>query len=558
MLTNKYLRGYATLGVVFLFIVLNLIVHYSALSANWRWDDPAILLHAHRFSILDIFSNPEIWREFSPANLTPWLILSFEIDLALFGLKPEFFYLHQLISLSLVSTLLYLCLNLWTRRSTAIAGALIFSSSTPSFLMAQQLMTRHYVEGAVFCLASLFFFVTFTRTSKIYSLMLSCTFYILAVTAKEIYVPLIILYILIPEGEFGKRMTATIPFALIAFGYVLWRGYMLGSLTGGYVSSSDYLELIFLAEIFSNFSQFPVFLYGSYGWFIAALYLLILILYFAIYRSGISISIAILGLCLLPLIPLIRFPGITMADRYLFLFALILSFSVAFYAEKIWIILSNQYKGSKTVALSLCISIIVIAGLANSLSVRDKILSTANEFDAHADLILTGNNTIAFIPSTHILSSYWFVTHLRSLKKHMFLDGTSPIGVVDEIYLEKGPKSLLVYSAECACMRESVSQIQDMIDAHHGKLIYGVPIEIEFGYSNGNFRWKLGPYDDGEYHIVSDLLGVIAMPRQGERRVFLADEATFYIRYTSPDGWISYSSLQQIQYNNPKATRLRG
>ncbi len=533
------------------FLALTLIVNYELLTANWRWDDPSILLHLHEFSILDDFSKPEIWQQFSPANLTPWLILSFEVDLVLFGLHPELFYLHQLISLAIVSTTLYLCLTLWVNRRLAFVGALFFSLSTPAFLVAQQLMTRHYIEGAIFCLTSLYCFVLFLRTSKLYLLLCSGLFYLLAVVAKEIYVPLLVLYLFLPEGSALQRIRATTPFALIALAYVIWRAYMLDSLVGGYTSASDYMNPRFSYQVLSSFSQFPIFLFGSFWWLASILYLVLIVAYCKFCKSRMLTSVIVLALCLLPLVPLVQSPGIAIADRYLFLIALTLSFSIAFYSEKLSIFLKSQRRKGTIRVLYVCIAIVVIAGFVNSVNVRKQVSNIADEFDAQAELILNSNNSIAFIPSPHVLVSYWFVTDLMEFKRRLFVEETSPIAMVDEIYLSADQKSLLAYSSECACMRETDLQIQDLLTDHRRKLNVNAPLELEFEYRSGYFIWAFGPYEEGEFHVVSDVIGVLPAPREGRMRVNLKDNTPFYLRYTSPDGWVTYSTLQLIRHNAP-------
>lgn len=553
---NNYHRSLVIVGITFFFFALTLIVNHELLSANWRWDDPSILLHAHKFSILDDFRNPDIWQQFSPANLTPWLILSYEIDLILFGMRPELFYLHQLVSLSLVSTALYLCLTLWIRRRFAFVGALFFTLSTPALLVAQQLMTRHYVEGAIFCLASLFCFVLFLRASKHYLLLCSALFYLFAVISKEIYVPLLILYLFLPEGSVRMRLRATAPFALIALAYVIWRSYMLDSMVGGYASANDYMDVQFLGHILSSFSHFPALLFGSFWGLASILYLMLIVAYFIFCRSRMLTSAIVLALCLLPLVPLVRFPGIAIADRYLFLISLILSFSIAFYSEKLSIILKRESKNQQLGALYIGLAVLLATGSTNSLSVRKQVSDIAHEFDAQAEFLLNNHNNIAFMPSASVLASYWFVTDLRALKSRLFSGETSPVGVVDEIYLSERQESLLAYSAECACMRETDLNIQDMLAIHRGKLNVDAPLELEFEYKSGYFIWKFGPYDEGAFHVVSDVLGVIAAPGEGQIQVSLANNAPFYLRYTSADGWISYSALQHIRHNAP-ATKWR-
>jgi len=86
-------------------LALTLVVNAGVFDANWRWDDTQILLHSHQYSFWQDFTRPQVWQQFSPANLTPWLIFSFEVDMILFGLTPAAFYLHQLLAIAAAGTI---------------------------------------------------------------------------------------------------------------------------------------------------------------------------------------------------------------------------------------------------------------------------------------------------------------------------------------------------------------------------------------------------------------------------------------------------------------------
>ncbi len=73
----------------------------------WRADDPALVLHALQSPGLAAFTDPADWQRLSPSNLTPWVTLSFKLDLALAGPSPRAFYVHQLLSTALVAVAAY-------------------------------------------------------------------------------------------------------------------------------------------------------------------------------------------------------------------------------------------------------------------------------------------------------------------------------------------------------------------------------------------------------------------------------------------------------------------
>ena len=521
---------------------------WSQIGANWRWDDTQILLFLIQNTPFEYLSSPIVWQNFSSANLTPWLLLSFEIDFALFGFKPIYFYLHQILALLIAAILFYACLRLWVNRLSALYGLILFLAGAPSMSVTQQLMTRHYIEGAVFFLLSVFLFVKYLRFMKMWFLIVSSIAYVLAISAKEIYVPLIVLLLFIPESNISNRIRALVPFILISSLYIFWRGYMLSSYSGGYIDLSELITLNFVTDVAANFLHFPILLIGI-AWPIAVfIYFLLMGCYFWRSRKSPLFTIIAMILVLAPLVPLVSLPGINNPDRYLFLFWIAISFSFTYYSS--WLL--DQFLGSKNFHrrnLVLCSMIAflfcsAIQGVVTLLSV----LKIGNEFDVQSKFVWSNSEEIAFVPSNTIIRSFWFFRGLRDLKKIYKNGEKSPIPVIDPIYLNNDIEVLYTYNLECKCMRNSSKSIAERLQQHSSKLNRGAELELEYSYNEGVFAWTAGPYLTGQWFFLSDQLGGIAQaPRIGQNRVSVEDGSEFYLRYSSPDGWLTYSDLLVIE-----------
>ena len=223
------------IGALVGLILISLAFHGSALRGWWLSDDPQVLIQAVRDSPREYFFVPEAWRYLSSSNFTPLVTLSFEADLAVGGLDPRPFYLHQFLALTLCAVLLYFYLVPWTGDIAALAGALLFLVSPQAILSARMLMVRHYVEGLALALIALLLWRR-GRAGGVVSTLLAAVAYLLAMLAKEVYatLPLFMLFESSAAQEPGQRLARRIaPVTLAAAGYVIWRMAILGSM-GGY------------------------------------------------------------------------------------------------------------------------------------------------------------------------------------------------------------------------------------------------------------------------------------------------------------------------------------
>lgn len=554
-MTNLPRTGLAAL----LLLVLVLLINAGVFGASWRWDDTQILLHSHQYSFWQDFLIPEVWQQYSPANLTPWLVFSFEVDLILFGLTPTAFYLHQLLAIAAAALMLFLCLTLWCRPIFAAAGAVLFITGLPTMLIAEQLMTRHYIEGLVFALISVYAFVLYLRKGKLWLFLIALLMYGLAMTAKEIYVPLPALLVILPDADWRRRIQASFPFFALTLLYALWRGYMLGSFSGGYVDSNEYLSAVIIRDVMASFATFPALFAGALWPVFAALVASLWLAYGVRQRRLPWRALMIAALVLLPLVPLVRSPGIVIADRYLFLPWALLSFSLAWCADRLAVALDWQRLNAATFDLRpwqrrtalaaapwLVLPLIVIVTLSHAIPVRQTVMRVGTEFDVQADFLWGNDNTRAFVPSDNVLPAYWFVAGLSLLKKRIS-GQDSPLPLVDDIYLAAQDTTLIyTYDAGCQCMRDISDEIPARLTAYEQRLRPAAPLTLEYSYQQGLFIWQFGPWQEGSYHVVSDALGVLPLPPAGRLRVTLADNVPFYLRYTSPEGWVTYSELNHV------------
>ena len=550
---------YWSVLLIFLFVGL---LNTSLIGANWRWDDASILVHVHEYSLLQDFFNAQIWQQLSPSNLTPWLSVSYQVDLALFGLEPGLFYFHQIAAIAATGVAFFILLRLWVRPLFAAFGVVLFLVGTPVLLVAQQLMTRHYVEGMFFCLGALILFILYLRNGSIASLVASMLAYALAVTAKEIYVPLVVLLPFLPERDLKLRCKAFLPHAGVALLYVIWRSSMLSSLVGGYVESSDYFSIAFIADVTASFSRFPALLFGDW-WLIASIsYLSLLSIYWFYSRTKLLLVILVAVLVLSPLVALVRFPGIAIADRYLLLPWMAFAFSCAYFSSFLFSLEDKRSQMPLRVGVILVGGVILIGSLASAIDTRRDVLASAIEFDTVGEFMWQEDDSVAFLPSDLVLSSLWFVTDLSELKHRLGGSQSAPTAIVDPKFLSaeesRSITRLVEYSAECQCMQDSEQSVGALVTDLAQRERPAAPLDLEYSYQGNVFTWKFGPYEIGAYHIISDTIGVVQVPREGSQRVSLPSNTQFYLRYTSPEGWTSYSELQRVNTNPIHISWSRG
>lgn len=246
-------------GVLFFFAVTVAGLYHSVLYSYWLYDDPYILQHAIEYRPWQYFFLPDVWRKVSLRYLTPLLTFSFDLDHKLFGIQPQFFYLHQLFSLWLAAVMFYIVLRQWVRPGFAFMGGLLFLVTAPVAAASEMLQIRHYIEGLIFCLLAIYFFVKAIRKESAGYSILSSLSYLISMSAKELYVPFYLVFLFLPEGSLRRRIKYSLPSAIALMAYFIWRYWMLGDLIAGpggesIISSYKGLEALglFLKNIYGT------------------------------------------------------------------------------------------------------------------------------------------------------------------------------------------------------------------------------------------------------------------------------------------------------------------
>jgi len=236
-----------------IFAILIAVLYHPVMNNFWVFDDTYILRQIQKNSILNFFLVPAVWHKISTSYLTPWVTLSLGLDLKIFGFHHQFFYLHQLFSIWLAVIALYAILKSYMPRVFGAAGALLFLFSAPIAAAAEMLSIRHYIEGLVLYLFALYFFIKALRNHALFNSLLSAVLYFFAMSAKELYVPLGMVFLFFPRGGLKKRIACSIPSIGALILYFIWRQWMLGSFIAGpgmglFISYSGWNSLLFFIK----------------------------------------------------------------------------------------------------------------------------------------------------------------------------------------------------------------------------------------------------------------------------------------------------------------------
>lgn len=528
--------------------------NHHLLSANWRWDDTQILVHVLNTSALDNFVNPDVWRKFSPNNLTPWLILTFKIDYFLFGLNPLGFYLHHILSLIILTFLfVYLTIRLTNNRYSGFIFFIIFISGAPLYTVTEQLMTRHYIEGMIFCLLSVIFSLKYSDTKNKKHLLVSVLFYSLAAISKEIYVPSIgILLLIYFYNKVLSYKIITLHF-IIGLAYTGWRFFMLPSVIGGYSTGNSNSSGIEIEKYLNGYLKIPDLIFGNFWLFPLVTILILTLFYF--YKNPKNITFILISciFILLPLAPLINYPGINNPDRYLFAFWAFLSLFISVSAFNLFDF--NKSIINKIIFL-LFLSFTLPLAANQSHKFRGYAILMGNEFDTHALFINDNNNEINFYPSKLILDSGWFITGLFDLKK-IILNHENKIKIItDEIFIKDVLTNFWIYSQECKCIEDKTYDLENTKNLLTKSIRLDAPLSIDLKIKRlpDQVEWNFGPYTEGSYEVLlPDSYGAIKFQKTGSLKIQIDPnkDIGIILKYTDPTGWTTYSPLQKIGIFTP-------
>ncbi|MBL7177010.1 MAG: hypothetical protein ISS66_14395 [Desulfobacteraceae bacterium] len=508
------------------------LLYGNLLTGWWGWDDPQFLRLAYQYKPWEYFFIPHVWREAQPANLNPWNIFSFDLDLTLFGLNPSAFYAHHLFSLWLVAGGTYLLLRLWLGRLWAATGVALFLCSAPVTTVIHQLMNRHYLEGLLFTVLVFYLYVRALREGRPFLAWLGAIAFFFATSAKEVYVVQVLLFPLIPEQTLRKRLSMAAPFFMTLVIYALWRRYMLGRWIGGYGLSLEW------STVSPMISKIPSFIFGHSAIGMACALLTAALVIFLAWRRP-SSRLLILGAALMLLGPILPVINISDPQRLLFFSCWALSIAIVFGLE--------VFAGSSVGRRVLALTVLLVLGFCTASQgwkIRPSLKNAADGFAAHGRFIMEADENEVLLPS--IRFGNWYATGLLWLRKNV-LGEQPPIIVFDEIDMGgQDPASLRFfrYDDSRRCMQDVTGQIRNSYEEWQRKL-QKRPLSVQMNYTDGMLSWELGPYRKGEYSIITygEFGSKLRIPYSGVQRIEMPNGMLFRVRFDSSEGWIVYSPL---------------
>lgn len=442
---------------------ITLVMHHSALNGFWRFDDGWLLGFITCYAPEEYFLIPSITREISYAFVTPWLPLTYDINLTLFGLNPLGYYAHQLVSLSLAAYMSFTLLRLWVNLGWAVFGATLFLIGLPTVYIAQELMTGHYLEGLIFACIAIYGFVRTMRGNSRYWLLLGILGYALACTCKEIYVPIPILLLALPEDDWKKRLRFAAPFLMVTLLYLCWRIIVLGTAVGGYAHEQS-KHVFSLSKILLAYIKLPTLLFRHNLLGYLALAALAILLFFNTTRRGWWLVLGAAGALLFPLAPLAILGLLETPSHYLFLIWWAVAMGVAVLAGGDWRYLARHLR------LAL-VAFIGVAAFQASRAETKALIINIKPLEALYRFALTNKPTDNVLPSSVSWDSSW--QYARFIYEG-FLSAASSCSIppphpkllssVEAIAATRPEKvHLYRYDTGCSCIKEVTSTIPELL-----------------------------------------------------------------------------------------------
>ena len=507
----------------------------------WSGDDPQLLKHAMSHHYWEFFFSPSAWQELTASNWTPWVSLSLKVDWDLFGLAPAPYHLHQALSILLMLSLLYGTCVMWLDPLASLVAVAAFMLSRPMVEAGEMLMLRHYVEGLAFCLMAILCYRKSVQESRGGWSIAAGLFYGLACTAKEIYLLLPLCLLAVPLAGWRDRLRRLSPmFALLSL-LLVWRMWMLGGPVGGYGRDIEPAQILLLPlttlQVLGLDRPLSLLFLSAMACFLMV----------AGKKEWKAFIITLTVGVLLPLIPVSG----AMAVRYAFLPALVLALLLG------WCV--TRLTAPKVVGRRLPLAVAVaLAGLGqlwwSNVNVwRPVLRSGLDQARVEGSYVLSQGTEHDFIKNP--AGSPWFyegLGWLRTSARHL---SPGPQAFEDPVVLwDKRDYHVLVYDRDARALVEAKDFGKEM-EQFRRTMQPKASLTVDLQYEEPIVHWELGPWRQGSYAFLFEDFHQIAypVPRQGQARVRFSGDRIFRVRYSSPEGWVTYSPLLLLEVHSGAA-----
>ncbi len=509
----------------------------------WTGDDTAILHATIKHGGLSFFYKPEIWRTISATNLTPWVNLSYAIDWNLFGFNPQGFFIHHLLSFLLTALCCGFLMMEITTTLPAIGVLLLFITSLPALALIEHLWLRHYMEGLAFAALAFFFFLKGISSKSLIKALIGSLFYLLSVTAKEIYVPLIAFIIFYPDSFSRRNNILKMPFLFISLLYIGWRIYMLG------FSNIFEADLAVTSSLIPQMRDLPILIAKGLflqNIFFFCFFIVLAVSFFLFVKKKDGYLLLFFFVCLtsilVPIIPVAgQLKNFTTFDLSRLRILTVITICLYFF------ILQAFYNLSKKATI-----LLLISGLAINLwniygaDTLNKGLKMHQNHKTMGQFLLNAGPQKVFVFS---YSVPWFFTELLevSIKTGKKKPDQCPLFCTDACLCQDRLKNRKV--------EFYTFNGHNMVKTKDWNCNINTKVNISaiFRYNKGLLTWKFGPFEKGQYCALpmeNGLpTGIYCLPRRGKIKVYLKKDFQVILRYKDPSGWLAYSDIIEIKVN---------
>ncbi len=509
---------------------LLLVAYYPVCEAFFMADDPYLLQAAIEHGPWRHFFDPNLRLPETPLVLMPWLHASFYGDYRLFGIEPMGFYVHQLLALWLVIALLYVALQAFSRLARTVAlGWLLLSA--PAAQAAQFLMTRHYLEGICFALLA---YLCQRRAQQKVSLAwagLAACWYGAAMTAKEIFVPLPVLFI------FMRPRQLLVPHAVLVLAYSCWRAAMLGPahLFTGYGDT----EPLRMSHVLGLPHRIAVLMGWQSGWVLALELVLMTGALAVLVRHHRPAVVALVAVgTLLPMLPVLPI----LQPRFLLVPAIWMALGVALLLDRL-----EQHLGRAWIIAG---SGIMLYGQAMAMYASPAWSSRhyIAQYRLEGRFVLhhpAAGHTALLAPIGHA----YYYSGLLWMRRALLHRRDAPLLCKEPCLCAALPRRDAVRYGDGAL--QTVSWPRPCPRPPH-------EVEIQMSYHDHQLFWRFGPYRSGRYlvllnHPDQGLYGFPHwLPPQGRYVFAIYKPLSLVVRYPLPDGrWAATPLLTWTPADQP-------
>lgn len=524
-------------------------LYHRALSLWLTYDDFFHLHYLYTTTPAQYLLDPEVWQRLPFKMITPLLFLSFDLDLALFGLDAHAFLVHQLLSFSLLVVVVYGVLRLWLPRQWAVLAAVLFALGPVTVTVAPLLIVRHYVETALFGLVAAGLYVLAIRRDRWAFAIASAFFYLAAMLAKEIAVPLVFLLPFIPEGSRRRRLSLAVPHAVMFLAYLIYRRYMLGTIIGGYgwvVDPGDLprLALLLPGKVGLELLGHP----SAASWAMLGALLVGLVAVLLRGRAALLFIVAAILLSLLPILPV----STEMVPRYALPAWMVLTLCFPFGIKAL------TRRGGILRLIGVGLVLIGLTGaVVAHLDAREAMFAKLERMSAENRAFLQMGQGDYL---RHPLGPPASMGELEWIKTEILKKKRGAGWFYDDLYVCLHPDLGRVWTWDSA--RSQVDDMTATLPAlrrrHCSAIRDSAPLSVNMRAVDRTLHWTLGPYHDGQYSFVlGDGVQVFHMPAIGAFHVRQPGAMSLRVKYRSLEGWITYSPELAMDFSREPTFRWR-